>query len=107
MSEPTRPECGTDKGARIHTARHEKACEPCRAFRRERRNTKAGTRSLVTAEEVIAEIEWFLSLNQGTHHIIKALGYVGKENSLERRLHHHGRGDLAKRLLRPELTEAA
>ena len=103
----SRPECGTDKGIRLHTKHHEPGCEPCRAYRRERRNAEAGTRARVTVEEVIAEIEWFLTLNQGTHHIINALGYTGKEASLERRLQNHGRHDLAKRLVRPELVAAA
>ena len=102
----TRDICGTDKGYRAHISRHEKTCDPCRAFRKNKRNTQNGTRSRVTIEEVVTEIKWLLSLNQGTHYIIHALGYTGKEASLERRLQNNGRHDLAKRLIRPELVAA-
>jgi len=101
-----RPICGTDAGYRAHTKRVEERCQPCKTAWTERCK-KYTHRTKMTAQEIAEEIEWLLSLNQGEHYILRAIGYQGRERSLEARLRDHGLQDVARRLLFPDLDAAA
>lgn len=87
-------------------------CEPCadasRAYTAGYR-AKAGIRprTSMTTQEIIHEIEFLLNAGEGTHRIITALGYLGKEQSLKSRLYRAGRTDLTNRILRMEEQAAA
>jgi hypothetical protein len=109
MKNPTvnRDICGTPAGYRAHTKRVEERCQPCKEAWtiRCRKYTKTAP-TLPTAAEVIAEIEWMLSLNQGSGYILKAIGYTGREEQLRSRLQKWGRMDVYRRLCMME-QEAA
>jgi len=103
MKNPTvyRETCGTAAGYRAHTHRGEERCEPCK---------KAWTKNCdkyrrpttPNSQVLIEEIEWLLKAHQGSHYILKAVGYTGREGTLRSRLEKHNRADLARRLLRME-----
>jgi hypothetical protein len=109
MRNPTvyRDICGTELGYRTHTKRVEERCQPCKEAWtiRCRKYTKPAP-TLPTVDEIVAEIEWMLSLNQGSGYILKAIGYTGREDSLRSRLQKWGRMDVYRRLCMME-TEAA
>jgi hypothetical protein len=101
MTRPTkhRDICGTVEGHRAHVKSKEARCQAC-----------ADVWSIVsgpTTDELAAEIEWLLKLNQGSHYILNAIGYTGREKKLRDRLHKRGYGELAYRLLRMEDQAAA
>lgn len=97
----TRQPCGTPaaykRGCR---------CTPCKDARREydvARRLKAGIKpanETMNTAEVINEIEFLLKAGEGEHRIIQALGYVGRENTLLRRLYRAGRNDLATQIFK-------
>jgi hypothetical protein len=105
MSNPTvhRDICGTVPGYRLHRKNGEERCQPCKAAWTERCK-KYAPEPKPTAEEVAAEIDWLLSLNQGKHYVINAVGYVGREHALKSRLMRASRPDLATKLSIMELT---
>ena len=110
MKNPTvhRDICGTPAGYRAHTKRVEERCQPCKeAWTIRCRQYTKPTPTLPTAAEVIAEIEWMLSLNQGSGYILKAIDYTGRENRLRDRLSRTGRIDLYNRLLGIDYQDAA
>lgn len=94
--------CGTPKGYRRHYKNGEERCRPCLDSYAEHCRERRGLDAKMKPAETIAEIEWLLSLNQGEHYILKALGYTHNPASLERRLGRHGRHDLVRRLFRME-----
>jgi hypothetical protein len=100
----TRPECGTMRGYRIHCKLNEPRCEPCRLARRV--DETGLDQQPMNADELVAEIEWLLRLNQGRGTIVHQLGYTGRETSLERRLQRAHRGDLIQALLRDDKAAA-
>ena len=104
MKNPTvaRDICGTERGYRWHTKYNEERCQPCKAAWTERCKKYAPEYG-PSSKEVAAEIDWLLSLNQGQHYTIKAIGYVGREVSLKSRLLRAGRPDLATKLAIMEL----
>lgn len=103
MKNPTihRDTCGTEKGYRAHQRNKEERCQPCRTAWNNRCK-KYTPEPPPKAAEVIEEIEWLLKAHQGTHYILKAIGYTGREHSLKSRLEKHRRPDLARRLLNME-----
>jgi len=110
MKNPTvhRDICGTPAGYRAHTKRVEERCQPCKeAWTVRCRKYTKPTPTLPTAAEVIAEIEWMLSLNQGSGYILKAIGYTGREDSLRARLQKWGRLDVYHRLIGDDYWAAA
>lgn len=108
MRNPTvhRDICGTENGYRHHTKRTEHTCQPCRTAWNNRCKQYTPEPSPKIAE-IIAELEWMLSLNQGTHYILKAINYVGREQQLRDRLGKHGRLDLYHRVVSGEYMAAA
>lgn len=89
--------CGTNTGYRRHGKHNEERCQPCKNAWTERCK-KYAPEAGPSAEEVAAEIDWLLSLNQGHHYTIRAVGYLGREVSLKSRLLRAGRPDLATQL---------
>lgn len=108
MSNPaiTRDICGTRPGYWKHGKMGELKCDECRQANTLHRNELKGTRPMMSIDEVIAEIEWMLHLNQGSARILQAVGYVGRENSLATRLQRRGRGDLYRQALMIEQAAA-
>jgi hypothetical protein len=107
MKNPTvyRDVCGTELGYRHHSKRTEVTCQPCRTAWNERCKKYTPQPSPKIAE-VIAEIEWMLSLNQGSGYILKAIGYAGREEQLRSRLQKWGRMDVYRRLCMMETAAA-
>lgn len=95
-----RSECGTQNGYRLHSRRSEHQCADCleanRIYKKQWRID--GTEKAMTNEEIAAEVEHLLRLNQGSHTILKALGYTNNPGTLERRLQRAKRKDLIPRL---------
>jgi len=108
MKNPTvrREVCGTPAGYRAHRKRDEDRCQPCLTAWNDRCE-KYRPEPTPKINEVIAEIEWMLSLNQGSGYILKAIGYTGREDSLRARLQKWGRLDLYRRLCMMEYEAAA
>lgn len=98
--------CGTENGYRHHSKRTEATCQPCRTAWNNRCKQYLPEPPPKIAE-IIHEVEWMLSLNQGTHYILTAIGYEGREKSLQARLQKHGRLDLYHRVISGEYTAAA
>ena len=96
-----RDTCGTVQGYRAHQRNHEVRCTPCRTVWNERCK-KYRPEPRPTSQVLIEEIEWLLKAHQGSHYILKAVGYTGRENTLRSRLEKHHRADLARRLLNME-----
>ena len=94
----TRDICGTVPGYSKHERMGEPRCAPCREARRISDNERNGTRARVTAEHIAEEIEHLLRLNEGYAYILAAIGYTGRETSLEKRLRTNGHSDLYRRL---------
>ncbi len=103
MTNPTvyRDVCGTAKGYFTHRNNQETKCQPCRdAGAAQRRAYGAKVQQPgVTAEELAEEIRHLLSLGQGYGYILPAVGYASRLNALEKRLRHHGYGDLYNALV--------
>ena len=93
-----RDTCGTWPGYRKHIRMNELTCPDCRAAATLHDNERRGTTPMLTANDLILEIEHLLSLNQGHGYILKAIGYTGKEKTLAKRLRANGRTDLMDRL---------
>lgn len=95
-----RAQCGTQKGYRTHSRRGEHQCPDCAEANRIYKKTWRidGTEKAMTNEEIAAEVEHLLRLNQGSHTILKALGYTTNPTTLERRLQRAKRPDLIPRL---------
>lgn len=101
MSTSLKP-CGTPAAYRRHHRDGEPPCDPCgNAFREYRASLRraGGVPKRAAITDLIEEIEWLLHLNQGSGYILQAIGYTGKEASLDTRLQRHGYKDLARRLL--------
>ena len=95
----TRDICGTTRGYRKHCKMGELKCQPCRSAKTLHDNELRGTRPALKTDELVAEIEWMLQLNQGSGYILQAIGYAGKEATLDTRLQRNGHKDLSRRLL--------
>ena len=90
-----RDTCGTVKGYRAHQTRKETRCQPCLTAWGERCKQYSPP-AQPTADEVAAEIEWLLTLNQGHGRILQAIGYTGRLPALEKRMRQNGHPDLAR-----------
>jgi len=90
-----RPTCGTVPGYRSHQRNKEERCQPCKAAWGERCKQYAPP-AQPTADEIAAEIEWLLTLNQGHGRILQAIGYTGRLPALEKRMRTNGHKHLAK-----------
>lgn len=99
----TRPICGTVQGHSRHKKLGEQRCAPCKAAAAtEQRKQRAGIykpKPAEAAQYVAEEIRHMLALNQGHGYIIRAVGYQGREHSLERLLHRYGQRNLYARLM--------
>lgn len=100
MSTPLKP-CGTYAAYRRHHATGEPVCEPCATANREYRanlRRQNGINANTTINDLIEDITFLLNAGEGEHAILKAIGYVGREKSLQVRLQRHGRNDLYNRV---------
>lgn len=105
--QPVQP-CGTPGAWRRHKRRNETPCKPCteaiRASNRERKqkaNNHKPRPEIPTIQNLTEEIVFLLNAGEGTHRILNATGYTGRERALRSLLHKHGHHDLANRVLNP------
>ena len=89
--------CGTPKGTKRHWRKNETACRPCldayavyRKTQGPRPKRRLEEPRNPTVQEIAAEIEFFLRCGEGTHAILKALGYAHNPASLRSRLRVNG-----------------
>jgi hypothetical protein len=75
----------------------ERSCRPCLDANNEHQRNPP--EPAPTAHEIAAEIEHMIRLNQGHGTILRAVGYLGRETSLEKRLRTNGRPDLARKVI--------
>lgn len=103
MTNPTvyRDVCGTAKGFFKHRNERETKCGPCKAawVRHQRAYKATPKQPRITTHEIAEEIRHLLSLGQGYGYIVPAVGYDSRLGSLEKRLRHHGYGDLYNALV--------
>jgi hypothetical protein len=92
--------CGQYRGARRHTRKGEETCPACKEARRDYQRKRLGIEGItgaINANDLIEEIEFFLSAGRGQYEILKAIGNP-KPDTLKQRLARHGRSDLATRI---------
>jgi hypothetical protein len=109
----TRPEpklqpCGTVAADRRHRRNGEPVCDPCRkAATQERKKympEPTHPRNTLTTPEIIEEVRFLLNCGEGEHAILTALGYVGREKTLQCRLRKAGHQNLNVQLFGWELA---
>lgn len=83
--------CGTSTGYDRHAKKGEYKCQPCRdaEAQRKRKYSKYATPK-PTAADIAEEIQFFLHCGEGTHAILKAIGYTHSPKNLRARLKKHG-----------------
>lgn len=89
--------CGTEQAYKRHKYRGEEPCETCATAHNER----TGHHSKITIEDLIAEIRFLVNAGEGTHRILQATGYLGREGTLRSRLTQAGQHHLAQQALNP------
>ena len=88
---------GTNFGWKVHRNNNETPCDACQ----EARDKYQPREPSQTIEELVEEIRFLLNAGEGTHRILQATGYTGREKVLRARLHLNNQDDLANRVLTP------
>jgi len=101
MNPPTETgACGEPRGHKRHLRKNEHPCTRCKRAVAIYQRTRLGltpTPDPLTAQDLIEEIEFFLSAGRGQHEILNAVGNP-KPDALKQRLQRHGRHDLIPRI---------
>ena len=95
--------CGEPRGMNRHRRKNEKSCSACKRAVNDYQRKRQGLPDMpdkpltLSAQDLIEEIEFFLSISRGQHEILNAIGNP-KPDALKNRLQRHGRHDLIPRI---------
>jgi len=96
--------CGTPAALKRHRYHNDPPCDVCLKADRERAEVVRRAKGIpehITTEELIQELRFLLNAGEGTHRILTATGYKGREHSLRTRLGKAGHHQLAAQILNP------